>query len=297
VADATDRPGDASGRAVSRRELDDVIRRAAELAAAESDSGEGSLDESELIRIAGEVGLSERHVRRALAEVRSGSVPRPDDDRGILSRVFGPERVSARRVVPGTPRVLTAQLDAFLVGGRLLQSVRKSDRLLQYRPAVDWASQVARVASATSRRYHVAAARSVEVRLEAVNAEHTLVEIDVDSGSREDAVGAAIAGAVTGVVAGAAAGGVVAFGWDQALPLALGISAGTLLTAGIATGSTLWARSRHRRKLGDVLAELEGVLDTLEAGETLEPPPPSWRKWVQRHFHGVAKDMLLTKDE
>jgi hypothetical protein len=95
-------------RSVDRRQFDDVIRRAAELAAAESDHGEGALAESELIRIAGEVGLSERHVRRALAEVRSGASP-VEDDSGLFARVFGVGRVRAGRVVPGTPRVLSGQ--------------------------------------------------------------------------------------------------------------------------------------------------------------------------------------------
>jgi hypothetical protein len=201
--------------------------------------------------------------------------------------------VRASRVVPGTPRALTTQIDAFLVGGRLLQTVRKTDRLMQYRPAVDWASQVARAASATSRRYYVAAARSVEVRLEAVGDDQTLIEFQVDPGTREDAVGGAVAGAAVGVAAGFG----VAIGIDPFMPYALSVFTGTLLTAGIGAGSTLWARGRHHRKLGDVLAEVEGVLDTLEAGETLEPPPASWRKWVRRHFHGMARDFLVTKDD
>ena len=281
-------------RSISRRELDDVIRRAAELAAAESDHGEGSLDEQELIRIAGEVGLPERHVRRALAEVRSGTVPREDEDEGVLRRVFGAERVRASRVVPGTPRVLTGEIDSFLVGGRLLQSVRRSDRLMQYRPAVDWVSQVARAASATSRRYYVAAARSVEVRLEEAGEGQTLVELEVDPGMREDAVG----GAVAGILVGGGAGFMALIGVDNLLHIqALSIAAASLVTAGIGAGSLLWARARHRRKLGHVLAEVEGVLDTLESGEPLEPPPPSWRKWVRRHFHGMAKDMMVTRDD
>jgi hypothetical protein len=57
------------------------------------------------------------------------------------------------------------------------------------------------------------------------------------------------------------------------------------------------ARRSHHRKLREVHAEVEGILDRLEAGETLEPPPAAWRKWVQRHFHGMAKDVLITKDD
>ena len=188
------------GRSLTRREFDDVIRRASELAARESDSGEDALDEGELLRIASEVGLSERHVRMALVELHSGAISPAG---GAMERLFGPEAVRAGRVVPGAPRELAAKLDEFLVGGQLLQAVRRTDRRLQYRPAVDWASQVARAASATSRRYYVAAARSVEIRLEETEPGQALVDIEVDPGTRSDSV----AGAVAGTLAGAAGGG------------------------------------------------------------------------------------------
>ena len=44
------------------------------------------------------------------------------------------------------------------------------------------------------------------------------------------------------------------------------------------------------------MAEVEGILDQLEMGESLEPPPPAWRQWVKRHFHGVARDLMTPKD-
>ena len=278
-------------RSLTRREFDDVIRRASELAAAESDGGEGALAESELIRIAGEVGLPERHVRRALAELRGGGGVRSGG--GPIEKLFGPEYVGASRVVPGATPTLAGRMDSFLVGGRLLQSVRRTDRLLQYRPAVDWASQIARAASATSRRYYVAAARSVEVRLEEVDPERTLVEIEVDPGTRSDAVG----GAVAGVVVGAAAGVGAAFALAPMVPVAIAVAGGVLLTVALGAGTASWVGSRQRRKLRDVLAEVEGILDTLESGNHLEPPPASWRKWVRRHFHDMANDILVTKDE
>lgn len=279
----------ARGRSVSRREFDEVIRRASEIAARESDSGDGALAEDELLRIASEVGLSERHVRKALAEVRTGVTVRAG---GPMERVFGPESVRASRVVPGTPRELAQTLDAFLVGGQLLQSVRRSDRVLQYRPAADWASQVARVASSATRRYYVAAARSVEVRIEEVEPGRTLVDLEVDPGTRGDAVGGASAGAFAGTAAGAGA----AVALLVVAPIGLAVAGGAAVTALLAAGSISWAGRLHRRKLRDVLAEVEGILDRLESGESLEPPPPAWRQWVKRHFHGVAKDFLEVKD-
>lgn len=277
---------------LTRREFDDVIRRATELAARESDAGEGALEETELLRIAKEVGLPERHVRMALAEVRSGGgrVPTPA---GALERVFGPECVRAARVIPGTPHGLATKLDGFFVAGQLLQAVRRSDHHLQYRPAVDWMSQVARAASAASRNYYVAAARSVEVRLQESAEGETLVDIEVDPGTRGESIGGAAAGALGGLVAGVGA----AFGMLFVASPDLAVASGALVSLGLGAGAATWAGSRHRRKLRDVHAEVEGVLDRLERGDALEPPPPSWRRWVMRHFHGVAKDFLNTKHE
>lgn len=277
-------------RSLSRRECDEVIRRATELASNEADAGDGALEEGELLRIARDVGLPERHVRKALAEVRTGVAVRAG---GPMERLFGPETVRASRVVPGTPKSLADALDTFLVAGQLLQSVRRTDRVLQYRPAVDWASQVARVASSTSRRYYVAAARAVEVRLEEVEPGRTLVDFEVDPGTRGDAVG----GAVAGGVFGAAAGGGAAVALILVAPLGVALAGGAAVTALLAGGTVSWSGSRHRRKLSDVLSEIEGILDQLEMGESLEPPPPAWRQWVKRHFHGVAKDFLIVRDK
>lgn len=58
----------------------------------------------------------------------------------------------------------------------------------------------------------------------------------------------------------------------------------------------------HKRKLVEIRYEVEGILDRLESGETLEPPPPSWRRWVKRQFHGVAREFgrsitIIDEDE
>ena len=124
------------GRNLTRHEFDAVIRRAAELASSDPDGAEKALSEGELYRIAGEVGLPEGHVRRALAEMRSGEL----GGDGVLDRIFGPSSVRASRVVPGEPQGLGVQIDEFLVASQLLQPVRRGVTMLQYRPSVDWAS-------------------------------------------------------------------------------------------------------------------------------------------------------------
>jgi hypothetical protein len=269
------------GRGLTRYEFDEVMRRASELASRESEVGEGELAEAEVYRIAREVGLGERYVRQALIEVRSLAPPET-----TLDRLLGPERVRASRVVPGTVDDLTDRLDVFMVAGRLLQRVRRSRAFLQYRPAVDWISQLARAASATSRKYFVASARSVEIRFEAVDKHRTLVEFEVDPGIRGDFVAGLFLGGGVGALGG---GGGAAVAVATVAPLAVALAGGVAVAGGVGFGAVHWARRAHRRKALAVAAEIEGILDALEAGDTLEPPPSSWRKWVERQFHGARR--------
>lgn len=274
------------GKSLTRREFEEVVRRASELAAREPDAGEGAVDEAELFRIAREVGLPERQVRRALSEMRETPVAR-----GPLDAVFGPCVVRVSRVVPGQPAELARTLDEFLVAGQLLQPVRKTASLLQYRPPMDWFSRIARAASATSQRYYMASARRVEVRLEEVEPGRSLVEIEVDPGTRGEYAGGALLASLAG---GGAATFFAAAGAATLAPLALALGAGATAGAGI-VGLIVWAVARaHRKRLHEVRSEVEGVLDRLEAGETLEPPPASWRRWIRRHVKTITSDLFGT---
>lgn len=275
-------------RSLSRREFDDVMRRAAELAASDPEDADREIPESEVLRIAREVGLSERHVRRALAEVRSGPVPAA----GLLDRVYGSTVIRASRLVPEGRRDLGRKLDEFLVGGQLLEPVRRTPGRLQYRPSVDWMSQVARAASSMSKRYYVASAKSVDVSLEELEPgqeqPRTLVEFRVDAGIRDDYV---VGGTLGGGGAGAVGGAAVGLGLKALVPVALAIPAG-VVTGGLLAAGAVWISTHyHRKRLAEVHTEVEGILDKLELGESLKPPPPSWQRWVKRQFHG-ARDIL-----
>jgi hypothetical protein len=274
---------DPQARGLTRREFDAVIRRAAELASSDVESSERELSEGELFRIAGEVGLSEGHVRTALAEVRSGV-----ERGGMLDRVFGPSHVRASRVVPGTPETLGQTIDEYFGSTQLLQRVRRTPTFLQYRPAADWTSQMAR-AGFGGKTSLVAAATSVEVQLEPIEGDRTFLAFLVEPGSRAQEVGGtAFGGTLAGVVGGAGAGVGLAF----VTPIGLAVGAGVLVAGGLWSAIVLGTGSARRRKLGDVQTELEGLLDALASGTPLEPPPPAWRKWVKRHLGGVARDIL-----
>jgi hypothetical protein len=273
-----------SGRYLTRREFEDVMRRAAELASQDSDGQEPAMSEAEVLRIGREVGLSETHVRRALLDIRAergGALP------GASLREGGVVRSS--RIVPGDRDRVSSEMDDFLVAGQLLQAVRKGPGILVYRPAVDWASQVARAASSTSRRYYVASAKHVEIHLSPGEEDSLLVEIEVDPGVRGEYVTAVAIYAGSASVLGGV--GAAALLGTIAAPIAVLVGGGLIVAGALGGGITALTRRHYRNKLLEVQMEVEGILDRLETGESLEPPPPSWRRWVKRHFHGVARDL------
>ena len=277
-----------TGKGLTRREFDAVISRAAELSSSDTGGGDGELSEEELFRIAGEVGLSGTHVRQALDEVRSDVA-----FGGRLDRWFGPQFIRATRLVPGDRSELARRFDDFLVGTQLLQSVRRGSEVLMYRPSVDWASQIARAASSQSRKYYIASARSVEVHMQQLEKGRSHVEIIVDPGTRGDSVGSAV---VFGGIGGVASGTMAGWALSALTPVGLAVGAGVLLAGAVASGAAYRTGASAKKKLQEVKAELEGILDTLELGESLEPPPAAWRQWVRRHFHGVARDMMRSND-
>ena len=283
-----------SGGPLTRRDFDKVMRRAAELAATDSGSAEDAFSDAEVVRIGGEVGLPERHVRRALAERRAygggGRAGWWSTGKRVL---FLRDEVEASRAIDRPRARIRRELDDFMVGGQLLQRVRRKDDLLQYRPAVDWVSRVARAASFRSGQHYVASSRLVEVRLERSGAGSTVVDIRVDPGI-------AVNYRNWWLLATCTIGAVAGVGVGLSMPPSL-FAAGAVLAAGVTVSLmssmlvTLLGGPGFRRRVADVQSEVESVLDGLETENGLEPPPPAWRRWVRRHFHGVAREMVETQ--
>lgn len=272
-------------RALTRREFESVMKRATELAADDPSGEEGTLDEAEVLRIAREVGIPAAHVHQAMVEVRSADVPAT-----LLDRWFGNAHVRVSRIVPGQRKEIADSLDEFLVGGHLLSPVRKSDEVLLYRQSEDLMSKVVRAGASVSGKANWASSKEFEVRLRQVDDGSVAVELDVDPGIR----GESVAG---GIIGGIAAGGGVGFGVGMllssiAMPpvvvLPVAIAVGGAMASGVA-----WATGQAtKKKRKEVREELEGVLDSLEGGYELNPPPASWRRWISRQADRLKDEFL-----
>lgn len=271
----------ADGKSLTREEFDEVIRRATELSLDDSGGEESRLDESDLLRIAREVGLSETHVRRALAEMRSQQLA-PRDESGF----FDAPAVQASRMVPGDAKEIATTLDDFLLGRCRLRPVRSRPSLRTYRPRNEWTAELMR--SLEQSKHYISSAKGVEVQLEPVSETSTEVRIAVDSGLRGDYVLLAwIAG--LGIGAGLSAGG-IGLAFALGLPVLVGGGSAILVGAVAGWASMLGVRGAWRRKRRDIHQEIEGILDNLEAGDPLGPPPPKWRRWID----GQLKELGLT---
>lgn len=265
----TDKPE--QQRSISRHDLERVIRRASELAA--SDDPDERIPESDVVQIAAELGLSARHVRQALLEVPGSEEP------GLVDRLYGPDVVMAARSVPGDPETLLRVLEDYLATREYLQVVRRREGLAAFVQADDTVSKVARALRRPRRRFHIARARSVIVRARELEKDVSHVRLDVNVSDRRRR---AIRNGVLGTALISAPLGAAVFlpVWQAVTSVAgdpLGIAAGAVVGAGalglgMAGGITL-SGMRFRRKLAAVKLELQGLLDRLQRGDRLDPPP------------------------
>ncbi len=278
---------------LTRRDFDAVIRRASELAAAEPAAGEGEFTEAEVIRIAREAGLPERHIRSALAEVRAeergGTV-----DRGRV-REGAPVRVS--RVIERPRAEIVAELRARLDSEKRLRRVRVRTDLLHYLSAAGGGYQF-RWDSANPRDGHVSTASAIEVRVETLDPKATEVEIRMGLSPLDSrglkivcilGTGLAIPAPVTAVL--------ILAGTPIAMTLAVAVTMAVAVTAGYASFWSRWVRKTSARRHVAASLELEGFLDSLEVPGELRSPLPAWRRWLQRHIQGIARELLHDDEE
>lgn len=268
------------GRPITRRDLPAVVRRAAELAAVDDDADE-ELPEDEVIRIAAELGLEARHVRQALYEGAH-----EEDTTGLLDRHFGLPRILAARAVPLPPERARRALEDYFVTHEYLQAIRRQQHSTIFEPATDTFSKIARAFQRSS-KHQLAQATGVEISVRALepNWSHVRVRALYEDNRRAKVTGAVVGGVVLGLPAGALATGIVfVLSGGLIVPEAavtLGGVAGIATFSSIVAGAVASARTQWRRWRDRTQLEADAVLDRLEKGDDLRPPPAPWLRKLQ----------------
>src|SRR6185503_15667935 len=118
----------------------------------------------EVIRIAAELGLSERHVRQALYEG-----PQPETTSTFLDRHFGLPRFLTSRAVPLDASMARRSLEDYLVTQEYLQIVRRQADTTTFERAGDTVSLVARTLRRSS-KHQLARAEHLELTVRPLEA-------------------------------------------------------------------------------------------------------------------------------
>lgn len=274
---------------ITREDLQLVIRRAAELYTAEADADE-QLSEAEVLRIADELGLPGRHVRQALYEL-----PRHRGDAGWVDRWFGPPAVVGTRVVPGRPGAVVDRLEDYLVTREFLQVLRRQGDKVAFSPAEDAISNVARAVRRPQRQWQIARARRVLVEARPIpDAEsHVRMELDVANRRTRAVTGGIAVGALVGLPLAAGAffpvGHIVFDVAGDAAGYAAGLVAGAGAFAASVSAGMAVARARFKSRVEDARLEVAALLDRLEGGRTLDPPPAPWLRSLRSRIAGTLR--------
>ncbi len=243
-------------RRIDREALERIIQRAAELQAAELDTGEG-ISEQDLLKLGAEVGIDGRFLRQAMYEVRAGGAP---EERGLLAKWIGPGRVGASRVVPGDRAAVEQALEHWMTENEALAVKRRLPDATIWERQKGFFAEMKRGFGVGGRSYELAKARDVTVVTTQPETGYCHVEMvaDVSDARSNAAVGGGIATGALGLV------GVSFLAVSGPPALILLVAAFPLGSAALAP--VLAARAFRHRSARIQLA-LEQVLDRLERGE------------------------------
>ncbi|HET7456591.1 MAG TPA: hypothetical protein VFJ74_02985 [Gemmatimonadaceae bacterium] len=246
---------------LDRAALERVLARATELQAAGAAGGEREagddpgMSEQQLLEIAREVGLSESHVRQALAEERTRVALPEEHEGGWLARVAGPGVASATRTVRGTPQGALAALDVWMQRQECLVVKRRFGDRIVWEARRDIVGNIKRGFNLGGRGYHLARADDVAATAIAVDDARVLVRLDARlTGSR--------ASRVRGGVALVGAGTVAAATMSVFLIPAFVLLAAAPVAAAVGGGAGLLRQHAHLAER--VQLALEQALDRLE---------------------------------
>jgi len=256
-----------------RINVEAVLRRAVELSLQDTDQSR-ELSEEELVSIGRELGLAPRHVRQALCER-----PGPEGELGVLDRHFGRADLVLTRAVPWNDTRAMRELEDHLVTREYLQLRRRQGGNAIFEPADDAFSSIARAFSRPASKYHVARAQRVYLTVRPLDAEsaHVRMELRYPQQRTSYITTAAIIGSSFGVGLGVLAGFAIAPLGDVAAVTGGIASFGAVLASSLAI-----ARNAFRSFITKSRDEAEGLLDRLEQGERLQPPPSPWIRRLQQ---------------
>jgi hypothetical protein len=265
-----------AGSEFSRKALERIIQRAAELQAGERQTGD-ALSEREVMELGREVGLPARFVQQAMLE----ELTRVDtEDPTWITRFVGPAYVAAHRTIPGNRGDLEAALAHWMTEEELLTVKRRFKQQTSWEPRRDFFASLKRGLGLSGRRYVLS--RTKEVAGEVLQLEdgwcHVSLRADLTNTRREHLGGAA---ALSSAGAGMT---VIALVLSVAVPVALIPAA-----AGLA-GAAAVARSRVAT-VERVTVALEQILDRLEHGEA-RPPAPQPQLAPGREITKMIRDEL-----
>ncbi len=259
------------GQRLSRDALERIIHRAAELQANQREIGD-KLTEHEVLELGREVGIPTRHLQQALLEERTRAVTA--GDRGLLTTVAGPKRVSAERTVPGNRSKVEPALSHWMIDVELLSVKRRYPQGTSWEARKDWLAAVKRGMGVGGRRYALARAKEIVGQVQNLEDGWCHVTLVADlSNTRNERVG----------------GGAAFFGSGAAMTM-IGVVLGVAIAVAAipavvgAAGGYAIARS-NRSQVERVHVAMEQVLDKLEHGEIERPMgllKPEGRDFVKK---------------
>jgi hypothetical protein len=240
-----------SSRKLSARELEAVIRRAAELQADSSARLEEGVSEAEAVRIGQELGLDAATVRRAMADVRG----RPAAEKGLLVTLAGPRIAHASRIVNRPAASVATQLESHLRERELMLTERRfADRTRFVRDSSVAAGLVRFGRGFTGSSHRPVDLKQLDLSVSAIDADSCLVQLSADLGGTR--------GGLVGGVIGGSGGATIAWGavaWATALPDPL-----ALLGVPVLAGAWLGTRAIFGTVRRSVQEKIEALLDQVE---------------------------------
>ena len=168
---------------LSRKEVDFVLRRAAEIdtqsPSTRERAGDETLSVNELVRLGEEAGLPRDALDQALTEVRRG-VPIETEEDGPLARALGAGRVVVSRVVPAPIESVRRAVDRFLRDQLMTIRRHHGDRVEWERAQGIWSGLVRSLDF--SKRYAFSLVSRVETVLsqEGEDGSETAVTFNID---------------------------------------------------------------------------------------------------------------------